>query len=149
MDEKAVARKIGFAESNIRLSEKRGLILMKITFTRPPMTSRRAADALEPLVFGILSRLTPPDVELVLYDDRIEPIPYDEPTDLVAITAETFTAKRAYQISAQYKRRGVPVVMGGYHPTLLPDEVCQYADAVAIGDAEESWPRIVEDARNG
>jgi len=86
---------------------------MKITFIRPHMTSRRAADALEPLVFGILSRLTPPDVELVLYDDRIEPIPYDEPTDLVAITVETFTAKRAYQISAQYKKRGVPVVMGG------------------------------------
>jgi radical SAM superfamily enzyme YgiQ (UPF0313 family) len=120
---------------------------MKITFIRPHMTSRRAADALEPLVFGILTRLTPPDVELVLYDDRIEPIPYDEPTDLVAMTVETFTAKRAYQISAEYKQRGVLVVMGGYHPTLLPDEVSQYADAVAVGDAEEIWPRIVEDAR--
>ena len=120
---------------------------MKITFVRPHMTSRRAADALEPLVFGILKRLTPPDVELVLYDDRIEPIPYDEPTDLVAMTVETFTAKRAYQISTQYQKRGVPVVMGGYHPTLLPDEVSLYADAVAIGDAEETWPRIVEDAR--
>lgn len=122
---------------------------MRITFIRPHMTSRRAADALEPLVFGILTRLTPPDVELALYDDRIEPIPYDEPTDLVAMTVETFTAKRAYQISAQYKQRGVPVIMGGYHPTLLPDEVSQYADAVAIGDAEEIWPRIVEDAHAG
>ena len=116
---------------------------MKITFIRPHMTSRRAADALEPLVFGILTRLTPPDIELVLYDDRIEPIPYDEPTDLVAMTVETFTAKRAYQISAQYKQRGVPVVVGGYHPTLLPAEVSQYADAVAFGDAEEIWPSIV------
>jgi len=122
---------------------------MKITFIRPHITTRRAADALEPLVFGILARLTPPDVETVLYDDRIEPIPFDEPTDLVALTVETFTAKRAYQIAAQYRRRGVPVVMGGYHPTLLPDEAMQYADAVAVGDAEATWPLIVEDARRG
>src|SRR5512133_4177455 len=99
---------------------------MKITFVRPHMTALRAADALEPLVFGILARLTPPDVELKLYDDRIEPIPYDEPTNLVALTVETFTAKRAYQIAAQYRRRGVPVVMGGYHPTLLPEEASHY-----------------------
>jgi radical SAM superfamily enzyme YgiQ (UPF0313 family) len=120
---------------------------MKITFIRPHITTRRAADALEPLVFGVLAKLTPSDVELALYDDRIEPIPYDEPTDLVALTVETFTAKRAYQIAAQYRKRGVPVVMGGYHPTLLPDEAGQYADAIAIGDAETIWPKMVEDAR--
>jgi len=122
---------------------------MKITFIRPHINSRRAADALEPLVFGILAKLTPPDVELALYDDRIEPIPYEEPTDLVALTVETFTAKRAYQIAAEYRRRGVPVVMGGYHPTLLPEEASHYADAIAIGDAEATWPQIVADARLG
>ncbi len=122
---------------------------MKITFIRPHLTAIHAADALEPLVFGVLAKLTPPDIELALYDDRIESIPYDEPTDLVAITVETFTAKRAYQIAAQYRQRGVPVVMGGYHPTLMPGEAGQYADAIAIGDAETTWPRIVEDARTG
>jgi radical SAM superfamily enzyme YgiQ (UPF0313 family) len=122
---------------------------MKITFIRPHMTAIRAADALEPLVFGLLASLTPPDVELALYDDRIEPIPYDEPTDLVALTVETFTAKRAYQIAARFRQRGVPVVMGGYHPTLLPDEAGQYADVVAVGDAETTWPQIVADARAG
>jgi radical SAM superfamily enzyme YgiQ (UPF0313 family) len=122
---------------------------MKITFIRPHLTTHRSADALEPLVFGILARLTPPDVELALYDDRLEEIPYDEPTDLVALTVETFTAKRAYQIAAQYRKRGVPVVMGGYHPTLLPDEAAQYADAIAIGDAETIWGQIVADARAG
>src|SRR5512145_879980 len=122
---------------------------MKITFIRPHMSSHRAADALEPLVFGVLAKLTPPDVELALYDDRIEPIPYDEPTDLAALTVETFTAKRAYQIAAQFRQRGVPVVMGGYHPTLLPDEAGQYADAIAVGDAESTWPQIVADARAG
>jgi radical SAM superfamily enzyme YgiQ (UPF0313 family) len=122
---------------------------MKITFIRPHLTAIRAADALEPLVFGVLAKLTPPDVELTLYDNRIEPIPYDEPTDLVALTVETFTAKRAYQIAAQYRQRGIPVVMGGYHPTLMPEEASQYADAIAIGDAETIWPKIVEDARAG
>jgi radical SAM superfamily enzyme YgiQ (UPF0313 family) len=122
---------------------------VKITFIRPHLTARPAADALEPLVFGILARLTPPEVDLALYDDRIEPIPFEQPTDLVAITVETFTAKRAYQIAARFRKRGIPVIMGGYHPTLLPAEAAQYADAVAVGDAEAVWPRIVEDARNG
>ena len=122
---------------------------MKVTLIRPHMTARRAADALEPLAFAILAGLTPQDVELALYDDRIEPIPYDEPTDLVALTAETFTAKRAYQISSQYRRRGVPVLMGGYHPTLAPDEALLYADAIVIGDAENVWSQVIHDARAG
>lgn len=122
---------------------------MKITFIRPHITSRRAADALEPLVFGILAKLTPPDVEVRMYDARVEPVPLDEPTDLVALTVETFTAKYAYQLAAHYRRRGVPVVMGGYHPTLLPQEALQFADAITIGDAESVWPQIVEDARVG
>ena len=100
-------------------------------------------------VLASLQNLIPPDVELALYDDRLEPIPYDDPTNLVAITVETYTAKHAYQIAAQFRKRGVPVVMGGYHPTLLPDEASQYADAIAIGDAETTWPQIVEDACAG
>lgn len=122
---------------------------MKVTFIRPHLIRERAADALEPLVFAILARLTPPDVELAFYDDRLEPIPFDEPTDLVALTVETFTAKRAYQIAARYRRRGVPVVMGGYHPTLLPEEALYYADSIVLGDAENLWPEIVSDARAG
>jgi radical SAM superfamily enzyme YgiQ (UPF0313 family) len=122
---------------------------MKITFVRPHISSHRAADAVEPLAFGILAALTPPDVEVALYDDRIESVPYDEPTDLVALTVETFTAKRAYQIAAQFRKRGIPVVMGGYHPTLLPEEASQFADAVAVGDAESIWANIVADARAG
>jgi hypothetical protein len=103
---------------------------MKITFIRPHLTQKRAADALEPLVFAILARLTPPDVELAFYDDRLESIPFDEPTDLVALTVETFTAKRAYQIAARYRSRGV-VVMGGYHPTLILTRLSIWADCVA------------------
>jgi radical SAM superfamily enzyme YgiQ (UPF0313 family) len=104
---------------------------------------------MEPLVFATLSGLTPPDVERVLYDQRIESIPFDEPTDLAAITVETFTAKSAYQIATQFRRRGVPVVMGGHHPTLRPDEALKFADSIVVGDAEGVWTDLIEDARNG
>lgn len=113
------------------------------------MTCGVAKDAFEPLVFAILAGLTPPDVECVLYDELIETIPFDEPTDLVALTVETFTAKRAYQIAAQYYQRGVPVVMGGYHPTLQPEETLQFATSIVIGDAEDVWTGVIEDARKG
>jgi radical SAM superfamily enzyme YgiQ (UPF0313 family) len=122
---------------------------MKITFVRPNLSDMPSADAMEPLVFALLAGLTPPNVELALFDDRLESIPYDDPTDLVAMTVETYTAKRAYQIAGEYRRRGVPVVMGGYHPTFLPDESLQHADAVAIGEAEGLWPQIVGDAQAG
>jgi radical SAM superfamily enzyme YgiQ (UPF0313 family) len=103
---------------------------------------------MEPLQLGVIAGLTPPDIEVVLYDDRIEPIPYDDPTDLVAITVETFTARRAYEISAKYRQRGVPVVMGGIHATLLPEEVAAHADAIYIGDAEFLWHKVIADAGN-
>jgi radical SAM superfamily enzyme YgiQ (UPF0313 family) len=79
----------------------------------------------------------------------METIPFDEPTDLVAMSVETYTAKRAYQIASEYRRRRVPVVMGGFHPSLCPDEVAHYAEAVVTGEAEELWPRVLDDARHG
>lgn len=104
---------------------------------------------MEPLPAATLAGLTPSDVDIRFYDDRMELIPFDEPTDLVAISVETYTAKRAYQIASNYRKRGVPVVMGGFHATLCPDEVAQYAEAVVCGEAEELWPRVVDDARHG
>ncbi len=122
---------------------------MKITFIRPNMSDMRSTDAMEPLVFSILGSLTPPNVEVDLVDERLESIPYDEPTDLVALTVETYNARNAYQIAARFRRRGIPVVMGGYHPTFLPQEALQYADAVVVGDAEGVWERVVRDAEGG
>ena len=122
---------------------------MKVTFINPNFTRRTSRDAMEPLAFAVLAGLTPPSVKRVLYDERVERLPLDEPTDLVAISAQTFTAKRAYSISAEYRKRGIPVVLGGYHPTLQADEASRYADSVAVGDAEETWPSIVEDAAAG
>ena len=120
---------------------------MKVTFVRPSMTGHRAHDAMEPLVFAILAGLTPNDVELELFDERLEEIPEDHETDLVALTVETYTARRAYQIASRFRSRGIPVVMGGYHVTFLPDEALQFADAVVINDAEDLWQQVLRDAQ--
>jgi radical SAM superfamily enzyme YgiQ (UPF0313 family) len=88
-------------------------------------------------------------VDVTFYDDRMEAIPFDEATDLVALSVETYTARRAYQIASEYRRRGVPVVMGGFHATLCPEEVAEWADAVVIGEAEKIWPRVLQDAESG
>jgi radical SAM superfamily enzyme YgiQ (UPF0313 family) len=82
-------------------------------------------------------------------DERLAPVPLDASVDLVAITIETYTARRAYQIADHYRQRGIPVVVGGYHPSFLPDEARTHADAVVIGDAEGVWPDVVRDAGMG
>lgn len=104
---------------------------------------------MEPLCFAILKSLTPDNIDVDFYDERLEEIPLDPDTDLVAMTVETYTARRAYEIAAQYRKRGVPVVLGGYHPTFLPQEALEHADAVVVGDAEGVWPNVLEDARSG
>ena len=128
---------------------------MRLTLIHPCI-GRRAGDRsyirtwqMEPLPAATLAGLTPADVTVRFYDDRMEPIPFDEPTDLVAISVETYTAKRAYQIASEYRRRRVPVVMGGFHATLCPDEVARYAEAVVSGEAESVWPTVIDDARHG
>lgn len=127
---------------------------MKITLVKPNIGRLEHSlyvdeGRMEPLQLGVLAGLTPPDVDVALYDDRMESIPYDEPTDLVAITVETYTARRAYEISAEFRRRGVPVIMGGMQPTLIPDEVIPHADSIYIGDAEFLWSQVVDEARTG
>jgi radical SAM superfamily enzyme YgiQ (UPF0313 family) len=103
---------------------------------------------MQPLSMALLASITPPDVEVRFHDDRVEDIPFDERTDLVAISVETFTALRAYKIARAFRARGVPVVLGGYHVTLLPEEARREADAIVVGDAEPVWPRLLDDARH-
>ena len=104
---------------------------------------------MEPLAPAVLAGLTPAGVDIRFYDDRLEAIPFDEATDIVAISIETYTARRAYQIATEYRQRGVTVVLGGFHATLCPDEASLYADAVIIGEAEGQWETVIDDARHG
>jgi radical SAM superfamily enzyme YgiQ (UPF0313 family) len=121
---------------------------MKLTFIRPNLYDDRSTDAMEPLCFAILKSLTPSTFEVDFYDERLEEIPFDIETDLVAMTVETYTARRAYQIADRFRRRGIPVVMGGYHPTFLPNETLQHADAIVKGDAEGVWRQLLADFDN-
>ena len=103
---------------------------------------------MEPLPIAALAGLTPADITLRFYDDRLENIPFDEPTDAVALSVETYTARRAYEIASQYRQRGVPVILGGFHPTLVPEEALRYGEAIVTGEAEAVWPTVLDDLRH-
>lgn len=124
-------------------------LLRRILFVRPNFGDFRSKDAMTPLVAALLKGLTPPDIEFRLADERVEPVPLDADVDLVAMSVETFTARRAYELADAFRARGLPVVMGGHHPTLCPDEAARHADAVVTGDAEGSWPQVLADAAAG
>jgi radical SAM superfamily enzyme YgiQ (UPF0313 family) len=107
---------------------------------------------LRSLALATVAALTPEDVELSLRDDtvkRIEPAEIDDRVDLAALTVSTKTAFRAYELAAAYRQRGVKVVMGGIHPTAVPEEALAHCDAVVVGEAEGLWERLVADAREG
>ena len=114
---------------------------MRLTLIRPNLGDYRSSDAMPPLAMGILAARAP-GWEVAFYDEKAEAVPIVD-TDLVALSVETFTARRAYAIADAYRARGVRVVMGGYHPSFLPDEALQHADAVVIGDAEGAWETLL------
>ncbi len=125
------------------------LTLIMPSIGRKPGQKYIATWQMEPLVLAVLASLTPDDWQITIQDDRIEPIDPDVPADLVGITVETYTARRAYQIAAAYQKRGVKVVMGGYHASLCPDEVEKHADAIVVGPAEGVWAGVLADAAAG
>lgn len=124
---------------------------MKVTFITPHVGRKNQKEyvrtwQMEPLPIATLAGLTPPDVEIGYFDERIESIDFDEPTDLAAISVETYTAKRAYEIAGEYHARGVKTILGGYHVMLIPREAERYADSILVGFAEPLWERVIRDA---
>lgn len=105
----------------------------------------------QPLTLTTLASLVPEELraEVVLFDEGFEEIPGDLQADLVGISAITGTATRAYELADQFRRRGIPVVLGGVHPTLMPEEAAEHADAVVTGYAERSWPQLLRDFAAG
>jgi radical SAM superfamily enzyme YgiQ (UPF0313 family) len=127
---------------------------MNITFILPAIGKKSGEKyistwKMEPIMIAVLKSLLTEDIETQFYDDRIELIHYDSPTDLVLITVETYTAKRSYAIAEEYKKRGRTVIMGGYHTTLIPEEVLEHADAVLKGNAENIFTKVIDDFKNG
>ena len=105
----------------------------------------------QPLTLTTLAALIPPEipVDLQLCDEGIADVPLDLDADLVGLTVITGTAMRAYELADHFRRRGIKVVLGGPHVTLIPEDAQPHADAVVTGYAEDSWPQLVRDFANG
>src|SRR4030043_473032 len=97
----------------------------------------------------ILASLTPNDVDITVVDEEIREIDFSLDFDLVGISCMTATANRSYQLSDIFRKRGSKVVLGGIHPTILPQEAIQHADAVVIGEAEGCWADVIDDFKKG
>ncbi len=108
-------------------------------------TRKRNKALVPPLGLAIIAALTPPEVEVSLTDENVTVIDFHKETDLVGITALTVTARRAYEIADTFRARGVKVILGGIHPSVMPEEASEHADAVVIGEAEGIWPDLIED----
>jgi radical SAM superfamily enzyme YgiQ (UPF0313 family) len=104
---------------------------------------------LVPLALPYLAALTPKDWDVTLVDEQVQDLSFDTNPDLVAITTWTVHSMRAYDISAEFRKRGIPVVMGGPHIWFHPEEAMNHADAVAIGEAEPIWQIMLGDAAAG
>lgn len=111
-------------------------LLLKLVFT-PPLT------------FETLAAVTPAEDTITLLDDQIETVDFNTHYDVVGITTLTPTASRAYELADKFKQKGTPVVLGGWHASVFPDEAKQHANAVVIGEGENSWPQLLQDLEQG
>jgi len=125
---------------------------MKLVLINPRNRVSLYGDYLwEPLALAYVAASTPPHWEVELIDEQCEGTRdyRNVQADLVGLTAFTTQAPRAYEIALQFRERGIPVVMGGIHASLVPDEASQYADSLFIGECESKWREVIADAEAG
>ena len=101
-----------------------------------------------PLAYGIISALTPEHWEVEIIDENYDPFKFKK-ADLVGLTGFTSSIYRAYQIAEIYKKNNIPVVIGGIHASMMPDEAANFADSVVVGEVESVWKKLLEDFENG
>jgi len=125
---------------------------MEILLTMPhPNPKRRLFDRFNypSLTLKQLAAITPPGHKLELVDERYEPIDFNKNYDVVCISCLTYNSLRGYEVAAEFRKRDIPTIIGGYHATLLPEEAKQHVDAVVVGEGERTWPRVLEDIGKG
>ncbi len=105
----------------------------------------------QPLTLTTLAALVPEDVpaKLTLIDEGIADVPLDLEADIIGLTVITGTARRAYELADHFRARGIAVVLGGPHVTLIPEDAAPHADAIVVGYAEDSWPQLLRDFATG
>ncbi|MCF8369388.1 MAG: B12-binding domain-containing radical SAM protein [Bacteroidales bacterium] len=124
---------------------------MKILLISPTIDSEKRTNKglmMPQLALYILAGLTPQKFEVKVIEEEITQVNLDEDCSLVGISCLTANAPRAYELCREFKKRGKTVVLGGVHPTILPDEALEYADSVVIGEAEGVWENLLEDFNN-
>ncbi|MFH2006092.1 MAG: radical SAM protein [bacterium] len=127
--------------------------MKKILFVNPSSRAtvfgKMKTLALPPMGLGTLASRTPYDYAVSIVDENVETLDFDTAADLVAVTSTTPQAPRAYEILGEFRRRGVPTILGGIHASVLPDEAARYADTVVIGEADDLWTGILDDFDQG
>jgi len=127
--------------------------MKKILFVNPSIRDtvfgKMKTLALPPMGLGVLASRTPRKYQVTILDEMVDELDLNADADLVAVTATTVQAPRAYQIIEAFKRRGIPTVMGGIHGSVRTEEAAGYADSVVVGEADEIWPEVLQDFENG
>jgi len=126
---------------------------MKILFLSPGWPKGRLWGELgfkfPTLSLASLAAVTPQGWDVSFHDDAIRATDFDTDADLIALTAMTAQATRAYQLADAFRSRGKTVVMGGFHASNLPDEALQHVDSVVVGEGELAWPQLLADFQAG
>ncbi len=125
------------------------LLIQPSQFLEDGRLDKRKRRWLLGMTLPYVSALTPRDIDVHIKDDMLDEITFQEKCDLVGLSFMSHQAPRAYQLAAGFRQRGIPVVMGGFHATLAPDECQENADALVLGEAEEAWPRLLRDFQAG
>ena len=151
---RAESNQLGFRyETKYKMSKR-----LKIALISPkgPLYRRRGGIFKQglrymPLTFPTLASLIPDDVpaQVVCYDEGVEDIPDNIDADLIGMTVITGCAPRVYELSKRFREQGIPVVLGGPHVTLVPEDAQPHADSIVVGYAEQEWPRLLRDFQRG
>ncbi len=120
-----------------------------VPFLQKGLLSWNAKAYSPPLNLCMVAAYTPGDFEISITDECVRPIDFEKDLDLIGITAYTNNAPRAYEIADTFRKRRVPVVMGGIHVSNLPEEALEHCDAVVVGEAEGAWERLITDFFHG
>ncbi len=119
---------------------------MRILLVAPSLSAGRSRFLRMPqLTLGVIASLTPDDIELDVVEEEVEEIDFTKHYDLVGISCMTASAPRAYQLSSIFRNNGTKVVLGGIHPTVMPEEASAHCDCVVMGEAEGCWTKLIAD----
>jgi len=98
-----------------------------------------------PYALQYLAAIIPKEYNLKLINENQEKINFDEEADIIGLSCISANVDRGYEIADEFRKRGKTVILGGYHPTAMPEEAKKHADCVVIGDSETLWPKLIQD----